>query len=87
LIIVDSDNKVHLVDYKVSSRPYAQWYQAKRNEVNLQLGIYRGILTGIGIPGDNISIYAKPVVMPKGKLSLTEAQPEVDLLASTGTPS
>lgn len=87
LIIVDSDNKVHLVDYKVSSRPYAQWYQAKRNEVNLQLGIYRGILTGIGIPGDNISMYAKPVVMPKGKLSLTEAQPEVDLLASTGTPS
>jgi hypothetical protein len=32
-------------------------------------------------------MYAKPVVMPKGKLSLTEAQPEVDLLASTGTPS
>jgi RecB family exonuclease len=33
LIIVDDSGKVHLVDYKVSTRPYAQWYQAKHNEV------------------------------------------------------
>jgi hypothetical protein len=84
LIIVDTDNNVHLVDFKISSRPYSEWYAAKHNEVDLQLATYRGILANIGIPGDNISMTVKPTLMPKGQISHITDESEVNLLASTG---
>lgn len=87
LIIVDDSGKVHLVDYKVSTRPYAQWYQAKHNEVQYQMGIYRAVMTAHGIDGDDISITIKPTVLPKGKISLMEGTNEIDMLASTNPSS
>lgn len=84
LIVVDENNKVHLVDFKISSRPYAEWLGAKHNEVELQLAAYRGMLTDIGISGDDITLTVKPTLMPKGKMSMITDEPEVDLLASTG---
>ena len=83
LIIVDKDGKVHLVDYKVSSREYSQWYQAKHNEVQYQMGIYRAIMSSLGIDGDDVTITIKPTVLPKGKLSLISGQTAVDLLSNT----
>lgn len=84
LIIVDKNNKVHLIDYKVSTRAYPEWYQAKQNEVQYQMGIYRAALTAAGINGDDISITIKPALLPKGKISLLKGGESVDLLSSTG---
>lgn len=85
LIIVDDTGKVHLIDYKISSRDYNEWYQAKVNEVSYQMGLYRSILTAAGIKGDDITITLKPAILPKGKISLlgTSNSSPVNLLAST----
>lgn len=68
-IIVKNDGTVIIGDFKVSSKPYTQWVQAKKNKVDYQLAMYRAILAQKGIPGNKIELYTLPIIMPKQKLS------------------
>lgn len=77
LIILDKSGKIHIVDYKVCSRPYIEWYNAKLNEVEYQLAIYRAILTQAGFNGDDIDLQIKPVLFEKQNISSLKIQPTV----------
>jgi len=68
LIVVDNNDNIHLVDYKVCTRQYNEWYEAKKYDVEYQLAIYRAILNEVGIDGDKINMIIKPIFLPKGDI-------------------
>lgn len=85
LVVVTEDGVVHIVDYKVSSRPYSEWYQAKINEVEYQLALYRAMLSSYGIDGSKITLEIKPMILPKGNIAGLKDSASEDLLKSYGT--
>lgn len=89
LVVVDKDGKIHIVDYKVSCRPYAEWIDAKLNEVDYQLCLYRGMLeAGINVDPAKITLHVKPMTMKKQQLSTLQeetrytGEESIDLLKS-----
>lgn len=82
LVVIDKAGKIHIVDFKVCSRPYNEWYQAKINEVEYQLAIYRAILLKAGFSMDDIDLHIKPILFEKQNISSLDVQPTVNPLQS-----
>ena len=77
LIVLDKDGTVHIVDYKVSGRPYSEWYEAKKNEVDYQLCLYRAMLEhNIDIDPAKVTLHIKPMTMNKSEISSLRSEQE-----------
>lgn len=83
VLLNKTTNKIIIVDYKVSSRPYNEWYQAKANEVDYQLALYRAILTEQGFDGDDIDLKVKPILFHKENIESLKVEPTVNCLDAT----
>ena len=69
LLIVNPNGEVEIVDFKVASRPYADWYAAKQAHTDYQLATYRQILAANGIDGSKVQLKAFPIYFPLGKIT------------------
>lgn len=69
LLIVKKDGSIDIVDFKVSSRRYSDWYAAKAYHTDYQLGAYRAILASNGINSSKIKLQTLPIEFPLGKFS------------------
>ena len=88
LIIVKPNGDIDIIDFKVSTRSYDDWYSAKKIHTQYQLGMYRAILAANGFDGYKISLYTLPINMPMGAIRSMRVETKRNLGISSGsTPS
>ena len=88
LIIVKPSGDIDIIDFKVSTRSYDDWYSAKKIHTQYQLGMYRAILAANGFDGYKISLYTLPINMPMGAIRSMRVETKRNLSISSGsTPS
>lgn len=88
LIIVKPNGDIDIIDFKVSTRSYDDWYSAKKIHTQYQLGIYREILAACGFDGYRIGLYTLPISMPMGAIRSMKVENRRNLGISSGsTPS
>ena len=75
LLIINPDGSVEVVDFKIASRPYNDWYAAKQADADYQLATYRQILAAHGINGNKVTLEVFPVYFPLGKMNQMKAEP------------
>ena len=88
LLIINPDGEVEIIDFKVSSRAYLDWYAAKQYHTDYQLATYRQILAANGVDGKKITLKTFPIHFPLGKVNLMNAETIQDrTLPNVSTPS
>lgn len=74
LLIVNPDGEVEILDFKIASRAYKDWYAAKQAHTDYQLAAYRQILAANGIDGSKVTLKTFPVYFPLGKVDKMYAE-------------
>lgn len=69
LLIINPNGEIEIIDYKVSSRNYDDWYAAKEYHTDYQLATYRQILAANGVDGSKVSLKAFPIHFPLGRVN------------------
>lgn len=68
LLIVNPNGEIEIIDFKVASRGYSDWYAAKQADTDYQLATYRQILAANGINGKKVSLNTFPIYFPLGNV-------------------
>ena len=85
LLIVKEDGSVEIVDFKISSRPFNDWYMAKTLHTDYQLGLYRAILGANGIDTSKVKLQVYPIHFPIGRFSQIKIEPMQNRILSTNS--
>ena len=67
LIIVKQDGSIDIIEFKVSTRKFNDWYTAKTAHTDYQLATYRQILASHGLDGRKINLKVMPIYFPMGQ--------------------
>ena len=61
LLVIDEEGNAHIIDYKVSSKPYGKFSEPKKLAYTYQQAIYNRLLEKYGINVDNSDISVMPL--------------------------
>lgn len=83
LILVSPDGIMHIVDFKVATRRYNNWFAVKKYHTEYQLGFYRQMLAANGLDPKKMKLYIQPIYLEKGNISELTMEDTVDILTPT----